>query len=40
MSVIRQTNGYRAFNFGYFLVSKCVALAAIMVDLNFTIWIK
>ena len=31
MSVIRRTNNYRAFNFGYFLVSMPIALLAILV---------
>jgi hypothetical protein len=30
MSVIRQTNSYRAFNFSYFLSSNCVALLFVL----------
>ena len=30
MGVIRKTNNYRAFNFGYFLVAMPVALVAIL----------
>ena len=30
MGVIRKTNNFRAFNFGYFLVSMPVALVAIL----------
>ena len=36
MGVIRKTNNYRAFNFGYFLVSMPVALVAILVPFTLT----
>lgn len=36
MGVIRKTNNFRAFNFGYFLVSMPVALVAILVPFTLT----